>query len=533
MYFGDLVFVDQLCPLACKENSACNSPVFANQHEACVDEDRFEERILNAGQQDPPYRLNCSLEPFPHAQGDSRPQVAWLKDCQQLSAQQGNYYLEFSNISFKSGGNYTCLQPGNSTSSFTVRLVVKALECSKAPTFPSNEVQSSLWGQVGSAVDLNCTALLSWDPTDEQCDASLHWTKDGRPLGNSALILQNTSSWFQARDQLVVSSMLVVQLQELEDFGLYSCTVRNSSSNFNLQKSSSPSHTAAVTGALVLLLFLAVAAVIYSKCHLNIKLWYRDSYGDYEMSDGKLYDAYISYVNNDYDRKFVNFILKPHLENKHAHKVHLNENDIMPGLEPSAELLMNISRSRRLIVLMSHAYLEQDWCSNNFRQGLLHLLELCRQPIVIILEGQLKRMRPEIKQQLSEHQHCLTILTWRHNSVTPSSAFWKELALAMPRRVVFRNEAAGDPQTILQDDKDPMLTLDPDYLDCRSDTDPAGDLGVRLPIYKAMTSKAPVLPVVSSSERGPRNPDIDVSDLGARNYRARSDFYCLVTKEDI
>lgn len=47
----------------------------------------------------------------------------------------------------------------------------------------------------------------------------------------------------------------------------------------------------------------------------------------------------------------------------------------------------------------------------------------------------------------------------------------------MPRRVVYSSQSAGDPQTMLQDDKDPMLTLDPDYLDCHSDTDPAGDLG--------------------------------------------------------
>lgn len=40
--------------------------------------------------------------------------------------------------------------------------------------------------------------------------------------------------------------------------------------------------------------------------------------------------------------------------------------------EPSAELLMNISRSRRLIVLLSHAYLEQDWCTNNFRSDKLN-----------------------------------------------------------------------------------------------------------------------------------------------------------------
>lgn len=48
-------------------------------------------------------------------------------------------------------------------------------------------------------------------------------------------------------------------------------------------------------------------------------------------SDGKLHDAYVSFVDNDHDRKFVNFILKPYLENKNAYKVHLNDNDILPG----------------------------------------------------------------------------------------------------------------------------------------------------------------------------------------------------------
>lgn len=300
-------------------------------------------------------------------------------------------------------------------------------------------------------------------------------------------------------------------------------------SDFVPPGSAGPSHTAAVIAAVVLILLLAAATLIYSRCHLNIKLWCHNTYGEYEINDGKLYDAYVSYVNNEYDRKFVNFILKPHLETKHAYKVHLNENDILPGAEPSAELLTNISRSRRLIVLLSHAYLEQDWCTNNFRQGLLHLMELVRHPVIFItLEGQSKCMRPEVKQQLSEQQHRLTVLTWKHNSVTPSSVFWRELALAMPRRVVFHRESAGDPQTVLQDDKDPMLTLDPDYLDCRADTDPAGDLGVRVPVYKAMSSRAPVLPVSDA-----RPADIDVSDLGSRNYAARSDFYCLVTKEDM
>lgn len=50
----------------------------------------------------------------------------------------------------------------------------------------------------------------------------------------------------------------------------------------------------------------------------------------FSFVDGKLYDAYISYVNNEYDRKFVNFILKPNLA-KYGQRLHLNDNDILPG----------------------------------------------------------------------------------------------------------------------------------------------------------------------------------------------------------
>lgn len=44
-------------------------------------------------------------------------------------------------------------------------------------------------------------------------------------------------------------------------------------------------------------------------------------------------------MNNDHDRKFVNYILKPHLENKGAYKVHLNENDILPGSGKFTEIV--------------------------------------------------------------------------------------------------------------------------------------------------------------------------------------------------
>lgn len=60
---------------------------------------------------------------------------------------------------------------------------------------------------------------------------------------------------------------------------------------------------------------------------------------------------------------------------------------------------------------------------------------------------------------------------------------------------------------------------------------PLSVAGLRLPMYKALACKAPVLPAAPIPVVEPKPSDIDVSDLGSRNYAARSDFYCLVTED--
>lgn len=57
--------------------------------------------------------------------------------------------------------------------------------------------------------------------------------------------------------------------------------------------------------------------------------------------------------------------------------------------------------------------------------------------------------------------------------------------------------------------------------------------GLRFPIYKTLPSRAPVLPAGPGVTAEPKHSEIDVSDLGSRNYAARTDFYCLVTEDDI
>uniref|UniRef100_E9PSD9 Single Ig and TIR domain containing n=1 Tax=Homo sapiens TaxID=9606 RepID=E9PSD9_HUMAN len=234
------------------------------------------------------------------------------------------------------------------------------------------------------------------------------------------------------------------------------------------------------------------------------------------------------------DRKFVNFILKPQLERRRGYKLFLDDRDLLPRAEPSADLLVNLSRCRRLIVVLSDAFLSRAWCSHSFREGLCRLLELTRRPIFITFEGQRRDPAHPALRLLRQHRHLVTLLLWRPGSVTPSSDFWKEVQLALPRKVQYR-PVEGDPQTQLQDDKDPMLILrgrvpEGRALDSEVDPDPEGDLGVRGPVF-GEPSAPPHTSGVSLGES--RSSEVDVSDLGSRNYSARTDFYCLVSKDDM
>ncbi|KAF5918345.1 hypothetical protein HPG69_007567, partial [Diceros bicornis minor] len=389
--------------------------------------------------------------------------------------------------------------------------------CNTAPDFLSPSGNQVLRPALGSVVTLNCTA---WVVSGPHCPLpSVQWLKDGLPLGNESHSNLHEDSWVKSNlSEVLVSSVLGINLTSADDYGAFTCSIQNvSSSSFILQRAGLAGHVAAVLASLLVLLALLLAALLYVKCRLNVLLWYQDTYGEVEMN-GAWGPA---------DREG----------------------------EPSADLLVNLSRCRRLVVVLSDAFLRRAWCSHSFRwvprgagwapaapgltvpprrEGLCRLLELTRRPIFITFEGPRRDPAHPALRLLRQHRRLVTLLLWRPGSVTPSSDFWKELQLALPRKVQYRT-TEGDPQTRLQDDKDPMLivrgrvpegrTLDPEL-----DPDPDGDLGVRGPVFGEPLAP-PQASGVSLGES--RASEVDVSDLGSRNYNARTDFYCLVSEDDV
>uniref|UniRef100_A0A8C5XA13 Single Ig IL-1-related receptor n=1 Tax=Malurus cyaneus samueli TaxID=2593467 RepID=A0A8C5XA13_9PASS len=383
--------------------------------------------------------------------------------------------------------------------------------CSVSPEILVPAANETLDVALGSRVELNCT--VRWVGT-EHCQPVIAWSKDGQWLGNGSTAWGAVTTW----SKQLLASVLRLNLTHDGDFGVFACWISNATATFTLRRTGRDAvgHLPAVLAALLVLVLLMLLAALYIRCRLNALLWYRDRYGELEMNDGKLYDAYISHATAPDDRKFVHFIVKPQLENRYGYKLFLDEPLSLPA-EPSADLIMNVSRCRRLIVVLSITYLEQDWCNSSFREGLWRLLELSRKPIFIVFESQYREITHPAITLLKQHRSAVTLLVWRAGSMTPSSDFWKELCLALPRRVSFPGNV-GDPQTQLQEDKDPMLILHSSYLDSTGDLDPNGDLG---------TGPCP------AASQGTGRSELDVSDLGSRNYGARTDFYCLVTEDDI
>ncbi|XP_075693074.1 single Ig IL-1-related receptor [Rhinoderma darwinii] len=393
-------------------------------------------------------------------------------------------------------------------------------ECGFPLTFISpSTMEQELWPHFGTSVSLNCTLQVPGS-----CNGNVTWLKDGKAAEH--LYTGQDIMWDGLNSSAkFLSSVFDVNLTTEEDYGKFTCQLQNVSASFTLHKTDKAGHVAAVMLALFVFVVLVIAVILYLKCRLNVNLWYRDKYGDPELNDGRLFDAYVSFCPSNIDTKFTNFILKPQLENRYGYKLHLDERSLLPSTEPSAELLMNVSRSRRLIVVLSMAYLEQEWCQNNFRDGFFRLLELSHTPIFILFENQYKDLPSEVTQLLNSQKETLKILMWKTDSVSPASVFWKELRLALPRKISL-SEGNGDPQTQCQDDKDPMLTLNSEA----TDIDPDGDLGVRRTFYKAPPPRiAPVTRVADGEPAG----DVDISDLGSRNYSARADYYCLVTEPDL
>ncbi|CAG2244773.1 Toll-like receptor 4 [Mytilus edulis] len=72
------------------------------------------------------------------------------------------------------------------------------------------------------------------------------------------------------------------------------------------------------------------------------------------------YDAFVSYDNND--RFFVHDKILPCLEREAGLKLCIHRRDFLPGNEIAGNITSAIHNSRKVVIMMSHNYLDSYWC---------------------------------------------------------------------------------------------------------------------------------------------------------------------------
>ena len=81
------------------------------------------------------------------------------------------------------------------------------------------------------------------------------------------------------------------------------------------------------------------------------------------------YDAFISY--EDKDRFFVHEDLLKMLEEESGFKLCIHKRDFLPGIDISENITSAIHNSRKVIVIMSHNYLDSYWCMFEYNMSRL------------------------------------------------------------------------------------------------------------------------------------------------------------------
>lgn len=122
-------------------------------------------------------------------------------------------------------------------------------------------------------------------------------------------------------------------------------------------------------------------AVIYSY-YLFLAFLYDTQQRNKCMLHGCQYDALISY--NVYDEPWVLKELLPELEGEQGWKLCLYHRDFQPGKPIIDNIMDGIYGSCKTICVISHRYLESEWCSREIQVSSFRLFDEQKDVLILV-----------------------------------------------------------------------------------------------------------------------------------------------------
>ncbi|XP_078512266.1 interleukin-18 receptor 1-like [Lissotriton helveticus] len=386
--------------------------------------------------------------------------ILWYKGCDLLN-QPNELRLHFRTLSDTDSGNYTCVvtltrEGKNYTHTKTTQLLVKDPEESVIPNILEGDSISSEAVEIGKPHTLKCKGFIGH--MKENRDHNIYWLK--KEAGSNPIVVMECANkkWKTPCETEVQFNYdngnaflsTEVHFEEVKEEDLkfnYICKLDNPFGNknktFELRKKEQPdiaqrTFTTGITLAIVLPILFILMSVVCLIFRIDLVLQYRRiTNKDETKSDGKEYDAYVSYLKyskleTEAETKFALEVLSHTLEDFFGYKLCIFERDVMPGGATVDDIDSLIDKSRRLIIILSKNY-TSDNAMYELESGLYKSL-VERKTKVIVIEYNL----PEDFTLLPESLDLLkssSKLKWEEDRSRPlNSKFWKKMQYLMPAK---------------------------------------------------------------------------------------------------
>ncbi|NXN05606.1 I18RA protein, partial [Sylvia borin] len=388
------------------------------------------------------------------------PDLKWYKDGHQIKYRKSRPSLKlkqneiYLNPTYdQDAGIYVCdyILSDNITK-WTVRTAVTVEVIAKNTIHPPNLLYPNgiviLEVEIGKPLELECRVQFGFETVSPM---KVTWKRNNKENVNEKL---NQETSVYAKGLKGHTLLHVATLKEVTENDLrsnFTCFAENSVGNatamIQLKRKPRVLFLYVLCSAIsTLFAFVLCTAFIYQHW-IEIVLMYR-SYLVHNNSteDGKEFDAFVSYAklnSSESDSalisegKFALELLPDMLENKYGYKLCILERDILPGGAYTDEVVTAIKQSRRVIIILSPAYVSGPSIFE-LQAAVNCALEDKRIKLVLIKFKDFQEpetLPPVVKKAL----RILPIITWKSSiSAAPHKKFWKYMCYHMPVKTTKR-----------------------------------------------------------------------------------------------
>ncbi|XP_071961543.1 protein toll-like [Antedon mediterranea] len=188
--------------------------------------------------------------------------------------------------------------------------------------------------------------------------------------------------------------------------------------------------------SLLLLIFSVIAfkfrrtirVVLYVR--FGISILHNETAG---KDDDNIYDAFISYSNDDFPLVMNSFV--PKLEGiTSPYKLCIRDRDFLVGDCIATAIIDTVNVSRRTVILLSRAFLADKWCIMQFKAAHQYALQQQRDHLIVVL---LENIPPEdiVNEDIKFYLSSNTYVEWN------DPLFWEKLCFALPKENATAREA--------------------------------------------------------------------------------------------